>query len=162
MREILYRSLPHFADFDPSDLSILRASLRNNALSGITGYLIRANGQFIQALHGPAQAIGALLQKIVADARHRGVEVLLDRDAEQDSPFCGWSMGYDHFLPIEAGLDFELDGSRPVLDAVQAEHAWARLVAAARSQGEFGSVFPYARQPGEGADDYIARIEAVS
>lgn len=161
MRELLYRSLPDFADFDPSDLAILRTSLRNNACLGITGYLIRSSGQFFQALHGPTEAIGALMAKIASDPRHHGVEVLIDREVENDSPFGEWSMGYDHFLPLETGLDFEIDGSRPALDAAQSQAAWDRLVAAARSQGEFGSVFPYARLPGEEADLYIARVEAA-
>ena len=161
MRELLYRSLPLFADFDPSDLAILRASLRNNARDGITGYLIRASGQFIQALHGPAAAIEALMARLGADPRHRGVDILIDRAAEAASPFGDWSMGYDHFLPLETGLDFLPDGTRPGLTEGQIEHAWERLVAAARSQGEFGSVFPYARMPGEAAEPYLARIEAA-
>jgi len=158
LRELLYRSLPHFADFDPSDLAILRASLRNNARAGITGYLIRASGQFFQALHGPAEAIGALVARLDDDPRHRGLEILIDRETEAPSPFEDWSMGYDHFLPLEAGLDFTETGARPVLSEAEAGLAWDRLVAAARSQGEFGSVFPYARLPGEEAEPYLARI----
>lgn len=158
MREVLYRSLPVHADFDESDLAILRVSLRNNIRDGITGYLIRASGQFFQALQGPDAAIAALMARIAADPRHHGLEVLIDRASDAPSPFGEWSMGYDHFLPLEAGLDFEPDGRRPALDADQAQFAWERIVAAAQSQGEFGSVFPHARLPGEAAESYVARI----
>lgn len=157
---LLYRSIPLRADFDPSDLDILRVALRHNAAAGITGYLWRANGQFFQALHGPADEIAALMGRIAADPRHRDLERLFEEPDEAVSPFPDWSMGYDHFLALELGADLEPDGRRPALSPADSREIFARMVEAAEEVRHYGSAFPHARAPGEDEAAYLARLDA--
>jgi len=157
---LLYRSIPVRADFDPSDLAILRRALRHNAAAGITGYLWRANGQFFQALHGPEGEIAALMARIAADPRHRDLERLFEEPDGAVSPFPDWSMGYDHFLALELGADLDPDGRRPPLSAGDGRAIFARMVEAAEEVRRYGSAFPHARSPGEGEAAYLARLDA--
>jgi len=158
---LLYRSIAKFPDFDPSDLAILRSALRFNLPHGITGFLWRANGQFFQALHGRAEALDDLMARIARDDRHTGVEVLVLEPTEAPSPFPDWSMGYDHFLAAELGIELAADGTRPAITPDSASHIFEAIVKAAHAVREFGSAFPYARVPGEEEDAYLKRLEEV-
>lgn len=158
--QLLYRSIPRRPDFDPSDLAILRASLRNNAARGITGYLWRANGQFFQALHGPVAEIEALFACLEADPRHRDLEILLKEPCEDASAFPDWSMGYDHFLALELDAELDENGARRPIAAEEARQIYARMVAAAEEVRRYGSAFPYARGAGEDDAAWLARLDA--
>ena len=160
-RRILYRSIPAEADFHRSDIAILRSAIRNNARVGITGYLWRANGQFFQALHGPAAALEVLIAKIKSDPRHAEMEILLDTEADPQTPFAEWSMGYDHFLAMELGVDLEEGDERPSLSRAQAEEIYAHIASAAETARLFGSGFPYARRSGETTESYLERLAEI-
>ena len=155
---LLYRSIPAFADFDACDRDILRAALQHNAVQGITGYLWRTGDQFVQALHGPAEKVDALYRRLHADTRHSDLELLLRVPAPGGSPFAGWSMGYDHFIDFELGLERDLDGARLPVAPERARQLWDGLVDAARDAMQFGSIQPLARAPRESEADYLARI----
>jgi hypothetical protein len=158
---LLYRSIPTFADFDDSDRDILRSALLNNAAQGITGYLWRTGDQFVQALHGPADAVDALYRRLTEDARHNDLDLLLRAPTAAESPFENWSMGYDHFIDAEFGLERDLDGTRPTLTPERVQEVWDGLVHAAHSAMQFGSIQPMARAPQESEADYLARISAA-
>ena len=65
----------------------------NNERRGITGLLLHHDGNFMQAIEGPAKEIVALEQRITADPRHFGLIRLLKRPVAQRE-FEGWSMGF--------------------------------------------------------------------
>jgi hypothetical protein len=155
---LLYRSVPNFVDFDESDRDILRTALRNNPEHGITGYLWRTGDQFFQVLHGPAEAVDTLYSRLMADSRHRDIELLLRAPCGPDTPFGNWSMGYDHFIDTELGLMPELDGTRPALSSERAQEVWEGLVRAAQSAMQFGSIQPFARAPEESEAAYLTRL----
>lgn len=157
-RKILYRSIPLYEDYHPSDLGILRASMQYNKSVGVTGYLWRANGQFVQTLHGKVDAINRVLERIVADKRHSQIEILLDDDAPQTSPFRGFSMGYDHFFPARLGIDFIEENHLPRVNRAQAEIVFDALVRLAGEALEKGGGFVYSRQAGESEADYERRL----
>ncbi|MEX1660402.1 BLUF domain-containing protein [uncultured Thioclava sp.] len=157
----LYRSIPAFADFDDSDRDILRSALLNNAAHGITGYLWRTGDQFVQALHGPADAMDVLYRRLTEDPRHSDLDLLLRAPAPAESPFESWSMGYDHFIDSELGLERDLDGARPTLTPDRVQMVWDGLVRAAHSAMQFGSIQPMARAPLESEVEYLARISAA-
>lgn len=71
---------------------ILSASRRNNAQTGVTGYLIFDGNTFLQVLEGPQAAIAATIARIEADKRHRDVETIYWKPAEQRQ-FGEWDMG---------------------------------------------------------------------
>lgn len=71
---------------------ILEVSRRNNAANGLTGILLFAEGNFIQALEGPKEALDATYARIAADPRHRQI-IDLFRAPLLARNFPDWSMG---------------------------------------------------------------------
>lgn len=149
MIQLLYRSIARDDEFSESDLDILVTALEFNRANGITGFLWRARGQFFQALHGPADAVGALMARIAADQRHHGLEVLFEEPAPGPTPFSDWAMGYDYIAEDLLGLSLSASGERPVLGREQAAEIWQAMVEQAQSQAKWGNHFPYARKIGE-------------
>jgi hypothetical protein len=73
-------------------LAILRQSKATNPLHGITGVLCYSEGIFLQVLEGGRSAVNRLYNRIVADPRHREVELMLYEETSERR-FAGWSMG---------------------------------------------------------------------
>ena len=71
-------------DLSPDDLAaMLQGARARNARRGITGLLLYHDGCFMQAIEGPRASVHALLAKVGADDRHRGVFVLLEERRTQ-------------------------------------------------------------------------------
>ncbi len=49
-----------------------------NATAGVSGILLAANGVLMQVIEGPKDTVTALMERIAADPRHTGIEVLYD------------------------------------------------------------------------------------
>jgi hypothetical protein len=82
------------APFSEIDLALLLATSRmNNESRGLTGQLLFRDGQFMQALEGPARTVRAVFRTIAADPRHMGVWTL-DEQAIPHRRFGSWAMGY--------------------------------------------------------------------
>ncbi len=78
----------------PVDLeSILRVSRERNAAAGITGMLLHRDGNFMQCLEGPSDAITTTVARIQRDPRHRGMITLRDVQVAA-ATFADWSMGF--------------------------------------------------------------------
>lgn len=78
----------------PADLdSLLAVSRARNAADGLTGMLLYADRQFMQALEGPAQAVLATYGRIRRDDRHTSLIEMLRQDVAERS-FADWSMGF--------------------------------------------------------------------
>lgn len=73
--------------------AILATSVRCNDEAGLTGFLLHGHGLFLQVLEGPAEAVQATLQRILADPRHTDVDVLQDAEREERE-FGRWTMGF--------------------------------------------------------------------
>ena len=75
-------------------LAIVRKSKAHNTEQGITGVLCLCftQGIFLQVLEGGRSAVNRLYNTIVADPRHRQVELLSYEEITQRR-FAGWSMG---------------------------------------------------------------------
>jgi hypothetical protein len=75
-------------------LALVRQSKAANAERGITGVLCYCpnGGIFLQALEGGRSAVNRLYSRIVADPRHRDVE-LMRYEEIAERRFAGWSMG---------------------------------------------------------------------
>jgi hypothetical protein len=99
--------------FSDSELEeLLKKSRRNNEASGLTGMLLYKDGNFMQFLEGPKNAVVESMSKIKADPRHHGVIVLLhEYKAERD--FAEWSMG---FRKLDNASDENLAGRSDFLD----------------------------------------------
>jgi hypothetical protein len=78
---------------DPEELAaILRQSRVANPHNGITGVLCYSEGIFLQVLEGGRGAVNRLYNRIVADPRHGGAELLLYEEISERR-FAGWAMG---------------------------------------------------------------------
>lgn len=158
---ILYRSLSKHSDFDPSDLDILRASMVNNAAQGLTGFLVRVDCEFYQALHGETEALVNLLGRLEADDRHSDMEILLFEDTTAPSPFENWAMSYDQFGLSNLGIPPNQPGARTPICKEDSDRIWNYMASAASEDAAFGSAFPYARLPGENDLAYAKRLKLV-
>jgi Sensors of blue-light using FAD len=104
------------AGFDESDLDeILRRARTANEAVAVTGMLLYSQGSFFQVLEGEADAVDKVYARILRDARHTRVAVII-REAIARRSFAEWTMGYADIAPAEvadiAGLnDFFGPGS---------------------------------------------------
>jgi len=83
---------------------ILRSARRNNATLDITGCLLYSGRHFAQVLEGPAAVVASLALRIADDARHLGLQILMETH-RVDREYGDWSMGYLH----DAGLQQDLE-----------------------------------------------------
>lgn len=112
LRQLVYVSASPALMGDAELRGILDVSQRNNAAIRVTGALLYAGGNFMQALEGPPAAVEAVFRRVEADARHRRVMVLYDAPAAERA-FPDWSMGF-----VETG-----DGSEESRRAVETFYA---------------------------------------
>ena len=80
--------------FSEADLvALLTKSREKNARLDITGMLLYKDGNIMQVLEGPDDAVRQLVRTIQADDRHRGVILLLERQIEERQ-FPDWTMAF--------------------------------------------------------------------
>jgi hypothetical protein len=97
---------------------ILRASVRNNRRSGLTGFLLCDGDQFVQVLEGMPEDVGTCYQRIATDPRHVDL-VLKASEPAQRSAFPRWSMcalylsDLDDTLLHPSEIEFELREASP-------------------------------------------------
>ena len=84
-------SVNHFSTSDLFDL--LEKSKMNNMAKDITGILLYKDGNFLQVLEGPKQAVLSTFTTIEKDVRHRGSIVIIEAEI-QEREFSGWSMAF--------------------------------------------------------------------
>ena len=72
--------------------AILRQARAHNPQHGITGVLCCSDDLYLQVLEGGRSAVNRLYARLVADPRHRDVE-LLAYESIVERRFAGWSMG---------------------------------------------------------------------
>lgn len=117
MEVVVYTSAAQRAA--PDLEGILEVSRRNNAQRGLTGVLLFAEGNFIQALEGPKDALDATYARIAADPRHRQI-IDLFRTPISERHFPDWSMGCPKLTtPCAPGAAFDL--TRTSLEALHNE-----------------------------------------
>ncbi|MCB0301208.1 MAG: BLUF domain-containing protein [Calditrichaeota bacterium] len=78
---------------EPELLEILEKSRLNNSQRNITGMLLYHDGNFLQILEGPKNALQQLRATIEADPRHKDFLVLFEREVKERA-FPDWSMGF--------------------------------------------------------------------
>lgn len=71
--------------------SILSTAQANNKLHGISGVLCQGRGLYLQLLEGERGELNRLYARIVADTRHKDVELLHHSEITQRR-FAAWSM----------------------------------------------------------------------
>ncbi|MBE2215453.1 MAG: BLUF domain-containing protein [Opitutaceae bacterium] len=74
-------------------LELLQTSRRNNERLGVTGMLLFHEGNFLQVLEGPREAVQVLFDKIGRDPRHTNV-LVLRHVTQEHRDFPEWSMAF--------------------------------------------------------------------
>jgi lipopolysaccharide biosynthesis regulator YciM len=86
--------------FSENDLEVLlQLSRDNNTHLGLTGMLLYKDGNFMQVLEGPNEALISLYAKIHRDPRHYGVLELMRQQIEERE-FALWSMGFTNLKDV--------------------------------------------------------------
>lgn len=94
---------------DEEDLATLLAAARaNNERSGVTGLLLYNDGNFMQALEGPDDAVKSTFDRIRRDARHHGVLLLLKEQIDERR-FPNWSMSIKNVHGLSEAQRAQLD-----------------------------------------------------
>ena len=93
MRQIIYTSVSAALSGRAADDcdAILRVAAARNGLDGITGLLYTEEAAFLQVLEGPDESVEDLLISLRDDARHRDLEILVDREIPERE-FGDWTM----------------------------------------------------------------------
>jgi hypothetical protein len=92
-------------------LQILRASRRNNEKMGVSGMLLHRDGNFMQVLEGPQEAVNQLIATIKDDPRHHGFLSLWAKPITERR-FAEWSMAFRDIT----GLADNEEGHSPFLN----------------------------------------------
>lgn len=77
--------------------NLARQARAHNRMHALTGVLLHADGNFMQYLEGPADALAEAYRRILHDPRHHQVIVLLDEDIVVRE-FPGWPLA---FIPAQ-------------------------------------------------------------
>lgn len=128
LQSLTYTSVAGRALDDGELERILYSAQTNNALDGITGFLLFNGHAFLQVLEGVGPAIDDVMGRIRADQRHRDVTVVDDRSIEGRA-FPDWTMG---FLRL-SGLTENGDMIERALRRDTPEPVKARLIEMART-----------------------------
>lgn len=93
MHAVVYVSTEamHFRDQDL--LRLLEQSRSKNLGLDITGLLLYKDGNFMQLLEGPPDAVRSVMVQIKTDPRHKRVQVMMDEEVPRRE-FSNWSMGF--------------------------------------------------------------------
>lgn len=80
---------------------ILDVSVRRNAIDGISGMLLYADGTFMQVLEGEDAVVDRTFSRIEKDRRHLGI-VVIERAVVAARSFDGWHMGFRRLTHADA------------------------------------------------------------
>jgi hypothetical protein len=80
--------------FDAATLeALLEGSRRRNTEAGVTGLLVYSDGNIMQCLEGPRDAVDSTFARLARDRRHFDVTVLV-RETIPAREFPDWSMAH--------------------------------------------------------------------
>jgi hypothetical protein len=84
---------------------ILESARKHNRINQITGILLYKDGNFMQLLEGPTEAVERSMIRIRDDSRHRGI-IVLHKQRIETRQFPRWSMAFpDRYELTAEGLD---------------------------------------------------------
>lgn len=106
----------------------------NNHKNGITSFLIRLEGHFLQLLEGPPRLVSGLMDRIWDDGRHGEVEILLT--GHDNRHFSnGHALGFADLVRSAEGARFNLSNIADACPAICRDspllHDWLSANAAA-------------------------------
>jgi len=94
LHTIVYLSLARTEMSAEQLKAMLSLARERNEHHGVTGMLLYRDGEFIQAIEGPREAVLQLYANIARDRRHAHVTKTIDRPI-RERQFSDWSMGFE-------------------------------------------------------------------
>ena len=91
MEQLLYTSTANAGLAADELFKIVTVSARNNPARAVTGFLVFADGAFLQLIEGDRSDLDELLGILARDPRHRGIAVKARRPIDSRS-FPSWRM----------------------------------------------------------------------
>ncbi|MGZ6039331.1 MAG: BLUF domain-containing protein [Phenylobacterium sp.] len=91
------------ADLDDEVGKIIRASIRRNREVAVTGLLLIHEGQFLQALEGPSEAVLTTYGRICDDRRHSDAKIIHAGPADARA-FADWNMCARRVTPADDAI----------------------------------------------------------
>jgi hypothetical protein len=129
LRRLIYASrFTGGEGFGETVRTVVNASIQNNRLVDVTGFLLAGERLFLQWLEGPATAVEETYARIARDPRHADLVMIADDPADRRR-FRDWNMGQhrlsglDQALLAEVGLEHFTPAG---LDADRAERLLTR------------------------------------
>jgi hypothetical protein len=114
VRQLLYVSIATRHHGEETLAEILRSSLDNNVLYGVTGILWSDGERFIQALEGPIASVEETYARILVDDRHHSLAIIYDHLVAKRG-FGSWAMC--HRRSYETDDDYDQKIRRALFDA---------------------------------------------
>ena len=100
---VLYHSRCVYDGFNVADLDIIKQAINANKKHGLTGYLHREAGFYVQYYEGDSAAVEQLTANLGADTRHFEMTII-DQGEIAERLFADWSMGYSSSGKTTLGL----------------------------------------------------------
>lgn len=88
--------------------TIVNASIQNNRLVDVTGFLLAGEGRFLQWLEGPEAGVGETYARIARDRRHADLTMIADGPTDRRR-FRDWNMGQHRLGAVDQALLLEVD-----------------------------------------------------
>lgn len=107
--------------------AILASAHRRNPENGITGLLVFGGGIFFQWLEGPRDNVTALMDRLLADGRHRDIVTLDTSEEVRERLFPDWDMELVSGGHIRDVLQDALDSARDAATATTLRGLLQRL-----------------------------------
>lgn len=101
--------------------ALLEQCQGKNARLEITGILLYKDGDIMQLIEGPTEAIRRLARTIYADPRHHQIIQLLEREISTRE-FAGWSMDFQNLSASKVDKLAEFMADEPIESPSGADH----------------------------------------
>ncbi|WP_051378848.1 BLUF domain-containing protein [Derxia gummosa] len=135
---LLYVSSARTPLTDTELAALLVQSRDRNARLGLTGVLLYRDGNFMQALEGPADAVEQVWASIQRDPRHHDIITLMESTVQSRS-FGSWSMGFINLDGSCAPQVCSCDSREPIkLDALHDNYGAVALLRGFRDHFSIG------------------------
>jgi Sensors of blue-light using FAD len=115
LKQILFFSSANHLFSDDELLELLKIARANNARDGITGMLLYVDGNFVQLIEGPDDAVDRLYAKIGRDPRHSSLLKALDGPIGERR-FADWTLGFHQVSGAQ------IEGVEGLTDFLQQAH----------------------------------------
>ncbi len=100
LHQIIYVSSANDVLDDDTLLSLLETAREANYQHNITGMMLYHDGNIMQVVEGIESSVNQLMNNILQDPRHHGIQILVN-EAIAERSFSEWSMAFKNTSTID-------------------------------------------------------------